>query len=995
MNILPEHLFKTVFELSSAPSIILKADAPFYTIVAQNQLHKVATYTEGKDLIGKGAFEIFKPNAQTGEKDFSLLQAKIAEAAATATTIKLSDYRYDIIHDTGSFSETWWNLEIIPITDSNREVSYLMLTTYNITESFVNREVVSKAKKQQEALYREQALSDQLANLNEELERSETKLATLNFELESRVNLRTQQFLAAQAEAENQRDRLHRFFMQAPAGICVLDGPDLVFELINPSYQQLFSARDLLGKPLLEALPEINGQPIWDVLQNVYRTGQTFEGNELLVPLARHDGAPIEERYFNFIYQARHNAQGQIDGILAFVFEVTELVSIKSRIQKSENSLRNLVMTARYALMILHGPDFVIEIANQPIADLWQKTLPEITGRTLMQVLPELEGQPFPALLKQVYETGNPYGQEEEVLYLTTPEGTVKRYISFYYDPMLDSTGQVAGIIVTADDITETVQNKILLQRSYENQQALNEQLANTNEELAAANEELTTGNEELASVQESLSKTVVDLAESEARFRNMVEQAPIGIAVITGHELVLEVANQVILGMWNKPKSIVGQTLAAGIPELQGQPFLGLLETVLNTGQAYYGNEAKTIINYNGQLVDGYFNFVYQPITDENGDTISIMVVANEVTEQVKARQLLEQAQDTLKLALSAAELGTFDLDLTAGTMYWDERCRTLFGISHDNTVSYEEDFLNGLHADDRERIAHIINNVFIKSVSNGEYDVEYRTVGVEDQKLRWVRAKGKTYFNDKDEPQRFTGAVLDITEQKQNELRKNDFIGMVSHELKTPLTSLNAYIQMLHARALKSGDQFTAGALDKAILQMKKMTSMINGFLNVSRLESGKIHLTKQRFELNTLLKEVIDEATLTVSSHHINFIAHDVITMEADRDKIGSVISNLLSNAVKYSPKGKTIEVQCRVIDNMAQVSVNDEGMGIKPQDIEKLFERYYRVNSKHTQTISGFGIGLYLSAEIIERHHGKIWVESETGVGSTFYFTLPIG
>jgi signal transduction histidine kinase len=113
-----------------------------------------------------------------------------------------------------------------------------------------------------------------------------------------------------------------------------------------------------------------------------------------------------------------------------------------------------------------------------------------------------------------------------------------------------------------------------------------------------------------------------------------------------------------------------------------------------------------------------------------------------------------------------------------------------------------------------------------------------------------------------------------------------------------------------------------------------------------------------------------------------------------IQADHDKIGSVITNLISNAVKYSPKGKEIDIKCEVIGNRAQVSVKDEGMGLKPQDREKVFERYYRVESGHTQQISGFGIGLYLSAEIIRRHGGEIWVESESGIGSTFYFSLPL-
>jgi two-component system sensor histidine kinase VicK len=140
--------------------------------------------------------------------------------------------------------------------------------------------------------------------------------------------------------------------------------------------------------------------------------------------------------------------------------------------------------------------------------------------------------------------------------------------------------------------------------------------------------------------------------------------------------------------------------------------------------------------------------------------------------------------------------------------------------------------------------------------------------------------------------------------------------------------------------------------------------------------------------------LLLEVVEESELTMSTHVVHTNTCDSITVYADRDKISSVVSNLLSNAVKYSPKGKNIYVNCELTNNMARVSVRDEGMGIKPEDALKLFERYYRVEASDTQHISGFGIGLYLSAEIIERHDGKIWVESEIGKGSTFYFSLPV-
>ncbi|MCO5951218.1 sensor histidine kinase, partial [Mucilaginibacter flavidus] len=348
---------------------------------------------------------------------------------------------------------------------------------------------------------------------------------------------------------------------------------------------------------------------------------------------------------------------------------------------------------------------------------------------------------------------------------------------------------------------------------------------------------------------------------------------------------------------------------------------------------------------------------------------------------------------KDKFKLAILAAELGTFDMDIAKGTMEWDERCRKLFGIDHQDTVTYEKDFLEGLHPDDKERVIKAIDRVFNRLESNGFYDVEYRTVGVVDQKVRWLRAKGQAYFDGEDKPYRFIISVLEITDKKQEELRKNDFITMVSHELKTPLTALNGYIQMLHLKATKNADTFTTQTLSKVTQQVKKMTGMINGFLNVSQIEAGKIPLNKSNFLLNDLVKEIIEAYTLIAPDHIITYYPCEPLPLYADYDRIEQVMLNLLNNAVKYSPNGERIEIECQLIDDKVQVSVKDKGMGIEPADVVKLFDRFFRVENNQTKAIPGFGIGLYLCSEIIHLHNGKIWVESESGKGSVFYFSIP--
>jgi two-component system sensor histidine kinase VicK len=486
------------------------------------------------------------------------------------------------------------------------------------------------------------------------------------------------------------------------------------------------------------------------------------------------------------------------------------------------------------------------------------------------------------------------------------------------------------------------------------------------------------------------MEKTVSELAASESRLRYMLADAPVAIALFSGKELLIEAANKKILEVWGKTEEVIGKPLHVAIPELKDQPFLQIMNTVFTTGKPFYGNEVKAFLEQNHKLEEVYSNFVYQPLKNADGETNGIVLVANIITEEVIARKKVEQAEEMLRLSIEAANVGTWYMDVNTRNFIPSSRMKELYGYYPHEEVSYDA-IINQIPEEYRNKVRLAVE----QAIASGEsYSIEHPVIGYHDQTLRWVRALGKLYPATAGHIAHFSGLTLDITEQKQDEMRKNDFIGMVSHELKTPLTSLNGYLQLLIARMKKTEDTFTSTSLEKAHIQVKKMSTMINGFLNISRLESGKIHLDMEVFDLDQLIREIMEETKPTLQHQTLTLSPCSPVSIYADREKIGSVISNLLSNAIKYSPKGKKIEVNCQAHEGLAEVSVKDEGMGIKPQAIEKLFERFYRVETKHTQNISGFGIGLYLCAEILLHHGGKIWVESEIGVGSTFYFSLPL-
>jgi PAS domain-containing protein len=182
------------------------------------------------------------------------------------------------------------------------------------------------------------------------------QLEQLNQELEARVQKRTHQVQAARAEAEAQQRRLYNLFEQAPAGICILAGLGLVFEFINPSYQRLLPGQALLGRPVLEALPELVGTDVEKLLGRVYQTGETQQVQDLLIPVTRAGGAgELEDRYFTFVYQARRDEQGRVDGILDFVFEVTNQVRARRKVEESEQQVRALVEAAPFPFCYLAG----------------------------------------------------------------------------------------------------------------------------------------------------------------------------------------------------------------------------------------------------------------------------------------------------------------------------------------------------------------------------------------------------------------------------------------------------------------------------------------------------------------------------------------------------------------------------------------------------------------------------------------------------------------
>ncbi|GAC1312934.1 MAG: hypothetical protein NVSMB24_35410 [Mucilaginibacter sp.] len=712
---------------------------------------------------------------------------------------------------------------------------------------------------------------------------------------------------------------------------------------------------------------------IWDTIGPMFAgvmAGTPVGFPDFMVVLNRYGYA--EDCYFDFSYSPIQDDDGTIIGVRVICVETTEKVRALENLEVQQQNIRNMVLQAPVGMCIVQGELLRVEEVNDLFLELIGKTRRQTLLAPYWEVIPEAAGF-YEPITRHVMETGETYKGKEHKVTLNRNGKEEVVYIDFVYEPMKNAEGKVDAIMIVAIEVTE----KIIAR----------DEMQHVNENLAAINEELTVTNEALRGAQEKLENLVTGLAESDARFRSLVQQAPVAIFILRGREQRIEAMNDRMFRMLGKNAAIIGKTYREALPEFADQPFFQLIDEVFTSGKPYYGNELPAKTEYDGEIKEGYYNLIYEPIKDEQGITNSVMCVSIDVTEQVNARKRVERAEQNLRMAVDAAELGSYRINTEDRIFVASPRLKEFFGFGPDEDVPYEA-AINQIHEDYRQQAADQMEAAITKGL---RFDMEYPVVGHNNGKIRWVRGIG-TLQHDADGKSYFTGVLHDISEKKQDEIRKNDFIGMVSHELKTPLTSLSAYLQVLQQKAQKDKDSFSLKALDQSVKQTKKMTAMINGFLNVSRLESGKIHIEKERFDMAGLMKETEAETQAMTTSHTFIFAPVEETFVLADREKIGHVISNFLSNAVKYSKPGSTINIACVTADGDAIVSVKDQGIGIEPKDLNQLFARYYRV--VNTSLVSGFGIGLYLSAEIINRHNGRIWAESTPGKGSTFYFSLPV-
>ncbi len=737
-------------------------------------------------------------------------------------------------------------------------------------------------------------------------------------------------------QLEKSERRFRNIVKQAPLGISIMRGPQHIVEMANESYLQIIDKKEneFIGKPLFESLPEVE-ETIAPLLTEVLNTGEPFYGTEFPITINRN--GQQELTYFNFVYHPLREEDDSISGIIVVASEITSLVKAKHTLAESEKQFRNLVMQSPTPMAIFMGENHVIELANiQMIQKIWRKKESEVLGKRILDVFPELKTQKYPQLLREVYTSGKAHREDESVAYIEGNDGMKKFYLDFEYAPLFEREGTISGIIITVNDVTEKVEAR-------HNAEDAGERLR-----LAVEATELATWDLDLQTEQLISSPR---------------------LAEIFGHNKT----DEITFGSLRK------QVHPDDIHDVVEKSFEKALRTGLYKYEARILKPGNKIcwIRTQGKLV-----------FDKEKKPVKLIGTLRDITEEKQHEQELLESEQKFRLLADSMPQHIWTADTEGHLNYFNKSVFEFSGLTAEQLD--KDGWTEIVHPDDREENI----KAWMNSVTTGKdflFEHRFRRY---DGEYRWQLSRAIPQRDARGNIQMWVGTSTDVQQLKEMDQQKDLFISIASHELKTPITSIKGYAQVLQLMYKNSEDAVLTKSLDSIDKQVEKLTHLISDLLNLSKIKSGKFLLNKEHFQMNGLIEDVIDEIRHINPEYNIILSQLAATMICADRERISQVLINFLSNAIKYSPNSKEIKINSVIENNNIVVSVEDCGIGINKNDQQKIFERFYRVEGKSEKTFPGFGIGLFISSEIIHRHNGEIGIKSEPGKGSIFYFSLPL-
>ncbi|TXK52659.1 PAS domain-containing protein [Pontibacter qinzhouensis] len=983
-----------------------------FTIITATDAYLQATHQEHDFLTGKPILELFPTNLADLRQSLEWVlenkkphQLNLQQKVAKDKTEETKDKN--------------WSVTNTPALDAEGQISYLIFKL----EAVLQPEESVKSAWQQ-AKQAVQPSADQ---------------TTLSQEL-----------IAARAEAELQREQLHNILMQAPALICIFEGPEHVFKLVNPHYQQLVGNRPIQGQPIAKVMPELAGQPIFDLLDKVYRTGETYHAHEMMVQLDHENIGSLGHNYYNFIYQATRDVYGKINGIMVFAYEVTAQVKARQEVEEREyalqtlneqmaaaneeiraaneeltvtqmalqelndvlesrveertqelklahqkieadrNRLHVLFMQAATPICILAGEDLVYELVNPA----YQQLLPgrRLLGNSMLkEALTELETQPFAQVIKNVYKTGQTYFNQESLVPVARYEnGPIEnRYFSYTLQARRDEAGQVDGVIVFVFEVTEQVEAR-------------------------------------------------QEVEQSAKRLQLITDALPVLIGYLNKEEKY-EFANQAYEAWFHKkPSELIGRKVV----DIVGEKAYAGVKQYIDRALAGERLDFESRMPYREDFVK-YIRTSYVPDV-KHGQVEGFFTLVSDITEQVLVRQQIEDREKEANALAQKLLLANEDLSKSNTALQELTQLQKQLVALVDNSIDFiglatpsgkgvyinqagldflglEQKQVKELHVTDFffEEDQAFVQEVIIPALLSegkwaGEFQfkhfitgeklpVHYNSFAIKDPDTGQLlglatisiyigeRKKQEAALKALTEQLANTNAELSTTNEQltRTNIDLDNFIYTASHDLKAPIFNIEGLMQIL----IESLPQhlIAAEGLDdvtRMIQQsIERFKRTIDHLTDVTKLQKEN---NQAMVEVN--LAEVIREVRLDLSPQLAEAGAEVTVEMNGcigvnfSEKNLRSVVYNLLSNAIKYRSPDRKPKVKIECRHEGDYLDLSVQDNGLGI-DLEAS-QRLFTMFGRLHDHVEGSGVGLYMVKKMVENAGGYIEVDSQEGQGSTF-------
>jgi two-component system CheB/CheR fusion protein len=623
---------------------------------------------------------------------------------------------------------------------------------------------------------------------------------------------------------------------------------------------------------------------------------------------------------------------------------------------------------------------------NMPI-DIFFSSLAEVHQGHAIGVILSGNGEDGTIGLKNIKEQGGiTFAQDlEGASYDSMPQSAIKaKVVDFVLAPekmpqKLLKLNNTFNIHSSAEHVVnkklQTANNRLLRG---------NKGLAHLNEELETSREELQSSNEDLVNVNRELYDSNEQLNQARWYAEAIVSTIHEPLLVLNKDFKIISANRSFYKDFSVREEETIGQILFDlqnnqwNIPGLRRQ-----LMKIQKNNENFLEWETKYTFPLTGERT---ICFNAQPVQKENGENWILLAIDDITLKKEKENFAKEKVEDLEKILENLPQI-TSTASADGSATYFNQFFLNYSGMS----------FAEALGSGWAEVIKPQMVEEFMALRSDSittckDFNMEVQLRRKIDNMYRWHLWRFSAIRNKAGIIKSWVGTAIDIHDMKTKEESKDEFMSIASHELKTPLTTAKAYIQLLQIDLAVDNHKDLIFA-QKANASIDKLNYLITELLDVTRIQNGKFPLNMMTFNLNELISASIESAQY--SSPGFNIINNAQINPElkGDKERLQQVMINLLTNAMKYSPKENKIFINAVREDGEIKVTVKDSGIGIRKENLLKIFERYYQ-EEKRAEHFHGLGIGLYISHEIIQRHGGRLWAESEPGKGSTFYFTLPV-